>query len=112
MFLCSITYFVYLGTFGQYTNELKMFRMYMDLLITAIPPTLPTILTLGMEFVMRRLKSHNIHIVTRKSAITAGKINTIILKGNEVFGKEFDIHSASIGTKGQRGFGLTFTAIQ
>ena len=43
---------------------------------------------------MRRLKSHNIHIVMPKSAVTGGKIDTIILKGNEVFGNEFDIHSA------------------
>lgn len=48
MLFCCIVYFVYLGLLGPYTDELKMFQIYMDLLTTAIPPTLPTILTLGM----------------------------------------------------------------
>lgn len=111
IFIASTVYFAYLAVLGPYTREIDMFRMYMDLLITAIPPTLPTILNVGIEFVTRRLKAQGINSVMAKSILTGGKIDTIILKGDEVFGKEYDIHSAAIGTKGQRGFGLTFTNI-
>lgn len=66
-----------------------MFRIFMDLLITAIPPTLPTVLNLGIDFVTRRLKGHGINSVMPKFILTAGKIDTIVLKGDEVFGKEY-----------------------
>ena len=46
-----------------------------------------------------------------KSALIGGSVNTIVLKGEEVFGKEYEIQSASIGTKGMRGFGLTFSSV-
>lgn len=95
-----MVYFAYLATLGPYTGEFDMFRIYMDLLITAIPPTLPTILNLGIEFVTKRLKSHGINSVMSKSILTGGKIDTIILKGDDVFGKEYNIQSAAIGTKG------------
>jgi hypothetical protein len=89
-----------------------MFRIFMDLLITAIPPTLPTILNVGIEFVTRRLKFHGINSVMPKFILTGGKIDTVVLKGDEVFGKEYEVHSAAIGTKGDRGFGLAFTSVK
>ena len=66
---------------GPYTPELKMFQIYIDLLITAIPPTLPTVLNVGIDFVLRRLKAHGITCILPKSALTAGKVDTLILKG-------------------------------
>ena len=109
--ITSLLYFAYLAVLGPYTSELDMFRMYMDLLIIAIPPTLPTILNVGIEFVTRRLRAQGINSVMAKSILTGGKIDTIILKGDEVFGKDYDVHSAAIGTKGHRGFGLTFATL-
>lgn len=88
-----------------------MFLIFIELLITAIPPTLPTILSLGIEFVTHRLKVQGINCVIPKSILTGGKVDTVILKGDEVFGKEYEINSAAIGTKGDRGFGLTFSNI-
>lgn len=96
---------------GPYTAEIDMFRIFMDLLITAIPPTLPTILNLGIEFVTRRLKAHGINAVMPKCILTAGKVDTVVLQGEEVFGKEYEVHSAAIGTKGDRGFGLAFSSL-
>jgi len=52
-----------------------------------------------------------IKCILPKSALIGGSVNTIVLKGEEVFGKEYEIQSASIGTKGIRGFGLTFSSI-
>jgi len=66
-----------------------MFIVYLDLLATAIPPTLPTVLTFGIDFVTRRLKAYNINCVLPRSALTAGKVNTVVLKGDDVFGKDF-----------------------
>lgn len=58
-----------------------MLIIYIDLIFVAIPPTLPTILMLGIEFVLLRLNSYGINCVFKKSALTGGKVNTIILKG-------------------------------
>lgn len=58
-----------------------MFIMYVDLIFVAIPPTLPTILMLGVEFVVRRLEMSGINCVLPKSALTGGSVNTIVLKG-------------------------------
>jgi hypothetical protein len=88
-----------------------MFIVYVDLIFIAIPPTLPTILMLGIEFVVRRLEMAGINCVLPKSALIGGHVDTIVLKGEEVFGREYEIQSASIGTKGERGFGLTFSSI-
>jgi len=64
-----------------------MFLIYIDLLITAIPPTLPAILNVGIDFVQRRLKTHGINCVIPKSVLTGGKVDTLVLKGEGVFGK-------------------------
>jgi len=87
--LSSLIYFAYLAKLGPYTKELDMFRIFMDLLITAIPPTLPTILNLGIEFVIRRLKAQGINSVIPKFILTGGKIDTVVLEGEEVFGKDY-----------------------
>lgn len=64
-----------------------MLRIYIDILVTAVPPTLPTILNVGIKFVQNRLKAHGINCILPKSALTGGKVDTIILKGEEVFGR-------------------------
>jgi magnesium-transporting ATPase (P-type) len=87
MVLTTIVYFVYLGIVGQYTNSRDLFRLYLDLLVTAIPPTLPTILNVGIKFVQSRLKSQGINSIIPKSVLTGGKVDTIVLKGEQVFGK-------------------------
>lgn len=46
-----------------------------------------------------------------KCILTAGKVDTVVLQGDEVFGKEYEVHSAAIGTKGDRGFGLAFSSL-
>ena len=85
--------------------------MYVDLLADAIPPTLPTILTVGIDFVTRRLRKEDIHCLIPRSALTCGKVDTIVLKGEEVFGKEFEIHSAAVGIKKGRTLGPTFLSV-
>jgi cation-transporting ATPase 13A2 len=53
--ITTIVYFGYLSIVGPYTSNFTMFIVYIDLIFTAIPPTLPTILMLGIEFVVGRL---------------------------------------------------------
>jgi len=72
---------------GQYTSSIELFRIYLDLLVTAIPPTLPTILNVGMKFVQSRLKAQGINCIIPKSVLTGGKVDTIVLKGEQVFGR-------------------------
>ena len=87
LIITTFVYFGYLNIIGPYTSNFSMFIMYIDLIFVAIPPTLPTILMLGVEFVVRRLEMAGINCVLPKSALMGGSVNTIVLKGEEVFGK-------------------------
>lgn len=111
MALTTVVYIIIFAIIGQYRSKLSMAVYYLDLLVTAIPPTLPAVLNVGIDFVQLRLKNCGINCVLPKSTLTGGKVDTIILQGNHVFGKEYAIHSAAIGTKGERGFGLTFYTV-
>jgi len=85
----TIVYFIIFAIIGEHNSSLSMFIYYLDMLVTAIPPTLPTVLSVGINFVQHRLKKYGINCVLPKSTLTGGKVDTIILEGNNVFGKEF-----------------------
>lgn len=53
--ITTFVYFGYLHIIGPFTSNFDMIIMYVDLIFVAIPPTLPTILMLGIEFVLGRL---------------------------------------------------------
>lgn len=58
-----------------------MVLLYIDLIFVAIPPTLPTILMLGIEFVIGRLEIAGINCIFPISSLTGGKVDTVVLKG-------------------------------
>lgn len=48
LIITTFVYFGYLNIIGPYTPNFDMFIIYIDLIFVAIPPTLPTILMLGV----------------------------------------------------------------
>jgi len=48
LIMTTCVYFGYLKIIGPYTSNFDMFIIYIDLIFIAIPPTLPTILMLGI----------------------------------------------------------------
>jgi hypothetical protein len=59
------------------------------MLSTSIPPTLPTLLSVGINFAQHRLKGYNINCVLPENILTGGKVDTIILEGQHALGKEY-----------------------
>lgn len=53
--------------------------MYLDMISTSIPPTLPTLLSVGINFARKRLKNFNIHCVLPSNILTGGRVDTIVL---------------------------------
>ncbi len=56
-----------------------MLMLYLDLLSTSIPPTLPTLLSVGINFAQHRLKNYNISCVLPSNILAGGRVDTIIL---------------------------------
>lgn len=81
LIITTFVYFGYISIIGPYTSSFDMFIIYIDLIFIAIPPTLPTILMLGIEFVVRRLEVAGINCVLPKSSLAGGRVDTIVLKG-------------------------------
>ncbi len=65
--------------------------MFLDLLSTSIPPTLPTLLSVGINFAQHRLKSADISCVLPSNILIAGKVDTIVLEGHHALGKDYAI---------------------
>ncbi len=64
-----------------------MFITYLDLIFTCIPPTLPTLLSVGINFAQHRLKQYDIACVLPSNILTGGKVDTIVLEGHNALGK-------------------------
>lgn len=60
---------------------------YLDLLSTCIPPTLPTALSVGINFAQIRLNRKNIRCILPENILTGGRADTIVLASERVFGK-------------------------
>ena len=63
----------------QGMGEFAMFITYLDLMFDCIPPTLPTILSVGINFAQHRLKTYDISCVMPSDILIGGKVDTIVL---------------------------------
>jgi cation-transporting ATPase 13A3/4/5 len=79
IFLTTVVFCSMIGIFKQGQTAFQMFVTYLDLIFTCIPPTLPTLLSVGINFAMHRLKQHDISCVLPSNILTGGKVDTIIL---------------------------------
>ncbi len=79
IFLTTVVFFSLFSIFKQGQSKFQMFVTYLDMIFTCIPPTLPTLLSVGINFAMHRLKNYDIACVLPSNILTGGKVDTIVL---------------------------------
>lgn len=87
IFLTTIVFLSLMGIYRQGQSAFMMFITYLDLIFTSIPPTLPTLLSVGINFAQHRLKNYNVSCVLPSNILTGGKVDTIVLEGHNALGK-------------------------
>jgi magnesium-transporting ATPase (P-type) len=75
----------------QGLKKWDLFILYLDMLSTSIPPTLPTLLSVGINFAQHRLKGYDIYCVLPSNILAGGRVDTIILEGHHALGKEYEV---------------------
>ena len=111
MFMTTVVFFSMISIFRQGQTAFEMVITYLDLIFTSIPPTLPTLLSVGINFAMHRLKNYDVACVLPSNILTGGKVDTIVLEGSHALGKEYEVESMMIGTKQNSGFGETYSTV-
>ena len=81
----------FLKNADQSTSEI--IKKCLDLITTAVPPSLPACLGIGISYAVNRLKSQNIICINRDRVNLLGKINTIVFdKTGTLTEDHLDIH--------------------
>ena len=77
--ICFVGYFVSLKYLieAKISDEELTLRFF-ELFTSAVPPSLPTCLSLGMSYSLHRLKKFNIFCINRERVTLLGSINTIV----------------------------------
>lgn len=78
-----------------------MLYLFIDLIATSIPITLPTALSVGINFAQRRLVKHGIHSTLPSNILSGGRANTIVLDSSKVLSKNYVVASIVVGVKGK-----------
>jgi cation-transporting ATPase 13A3/4/5 len=112
MFMTTVVFCSMLSIFRQGQSAFEMVITYLDLIFTSIPPTLPTLLSVGINFAMHRLKNYDVACVLPSNILTGGKVDTIVLEGSHALGKEYEVESMTIGIKQNAGFGETYSTVE
>ena len=85
--ITTVVFLAMIGIFRQGQTRMGMFVTYLDLIFTCIPPTLPTLLSVGINFAQHRLRHFDISCVIPSNILTGGKVDTIVLEGHHALGK-------------------------
>lgn len=78
-----------------------MLYLFIDLIATSIPITLPTALSVGINFAQRRLVKNGIHSTLPSNILSGGRANTIVLDSSKVLSKNYEVSSIVVGVKGK-----------
>ena len=77
--ICFIGYFASLKSLIEAKiSEKELLLRFFELFTSAVPPSLPTCLSLGMSYSLYRLKKYNIFCINRERITLLGTINTIV----------------------------------
>ena len=77
--ICFIGYFASLKSLIKAKiSERELLLRFFELFTSAVPPSLPTCLSLGMSYSLYRLKKYNIFCISRERITLLGTINTIV----------------------------------
>ena len=78
--LCIIGFAIslkYLITEGELSNK-EIVEKFLDLFTTAVPPSLPACLSVGITYSLSRLKKKNIFCIQRDNVNKAGSVNILV----------------------------------
>lgn len=70
-------------------SDWDMFVMFLDMLATSIPITLPTALSVGINFAKKRLSKCGIHAILPSNILAGGRATTVVLDSNKVLSKNY-----------------------
>lgn len=70
-------------------TPLAMFVLFLDLLATSIPITLPTALSVGIKFAQHRLAKAGINSVLPSNILQCGRATTLVLDANKILSKNY-----------------------
>ena len=77
--ICFVGYFISLKSLiDAKISEKELTLRFFELFTSAVPPSLPTCLSLGMSYSLYRLKKFNIFCINRERITLLGSINTIV----------------------------------
>ena len=77
--ICFIGYFASLKSLiNAKISEKELLLRFFELFTSAVPPSLPTCLSLGMSYSLYRLKKYDIFCISRERITLLGTINTIV----------------------------------
>ncbi len=82
--------------------------LFVDLLAISIPITLPTALSVGINFAQHRLSKVGIYSVLPSNIITGGRATTLVIDSNKVLSKNYKVHSIVVGVK-NKSIGTTYS---
>ena len=113
--LCIVAYAIslkFLITEGELSNK-EIVEKFLDLFTTAVPPSLPACLSVGITYSLSRLKKKNIFCIQRDNVNKAGSVNILVFdKTGTLTEDHLDIHgyvSVRLNEKNQFEF-LPFTS--
>ena len=72
---------------GKYLNSSHIFQLFLDLLTTAIPPTLPTAMSVGIGFAMQKLNQMNIRCNVKQKILVGGRVDTLLVEKSGILSK-------------------------
>ena len=75
--LCVAGFAVSIPFLLQTQGWLEILKKSLDLVTTAVPPSLPACLGIGISYSINRLKKQNIYCIARDRVNSAGKIDIL-----------------------------------
>lgn len=77
---------------------------------TSIPITLPTALSVGINFAQHRLSKTGIYSILPSNILTGGRATTIVIDSNKVLSKNYEVCSIVVGVK-NKSVGTTYSSL-
>lgn len=81
-FINALGFLAILSKVSKYIHNSEMVNVFLDLLTTAIPPTLPTAMTVGIGFALRRLQGVDINCTVKQKILVGGRVDTIMIQNS------------------------------
>lgn len=88
MFLINILGFFFIfSKVKEFLHASHGLILFLELLTTAIPPTLPTAMSVGIGFAMRRLTALDIRCMIKQKILVGGRIDTVMIESSNLISK-------------------------